>query len=382
MDLEIHDNNNTTLYVLGLESLNEHEAMRRLPLVIFIGLLSLFGIVGNLHVIIIFMCKYEHQSTYTVFVTCLAFLDLVGSCLNMPFEIVDNVLPFMFYNSAVCRIFRFSNTTVTVTSLLLLYVIAFERYRRVCKPLKLQISHTHARRNALLAFVVSVSVSWPSAVLNGHRTVILENNVTGSDCSTDDQFRGTIYPVIHYGLLFITFIISSVALTIFYIIIGRTIHKNRIKRSAMMAYDRCDQIGSSSRSSSPKQIKISVTSFSSTKSSNQNREQSDSENPDDRGRRSGVRTESPASHFKTNKITKILFLITVLLMVTYLPHLILVTIVSCKKGFDEKLGPVGSVIYRIAVRLYYINNVVNPVIYAFCDSRFRKKCAQLYKCSS
>ncbi|KAJ8299212.1 hypothetical protein KUTeg_023272 [Tegillarca granosa] len=312
MDLEVHDDN-TTLLVLQLESLNAHEAVRRLPLVIFIGLLSLFGIVGNLHVIIIFMCKYEHRSTYTVFVTCLAFLDLIGCCLNMPFEIVDNVLPFMFYNSAICRIFRFSNTTVSVTSLFLMYVIAFERYKKVCKPLKMQISH--ARRNALLAFALSITVSWPSAVLNGHRTVILKNNVTGSDCSTNDQFRGTIYPVIHSGLLFITFIISSVTLTIFYIVIGRAIQKSRIQRSAMM------------------------------------------------------------------KVTKILFLITALLILTYLPHLILVTIVSCSKGFDEKLGPVGSVIYRIAVRLYYVNNVVNPIIYSFCDKRFRKKCAQLYKCS-
>lgn len=113
--------------------LNAEEAIRRLPVVIFILILMIIGVFGNLHVLYIYYRKFN-VSTYRIFVLSLAAIDIISCCVSMPFEIADELNPYIFKAEIACKIFRFLNTCLAMATSLMLVVIASERYRRICKP--------------------------------------------------------------------------------------------------------------------------------------------------------------------------------------------------------------------------------------------------------
>jgi hypothetical protein len=164
-------------------------------MIIFISVLILLGIMGNVHVIYIYY-RFFTTSTYRIFVLSLAVIDMVSCVISMPFEISDELNPYMFQDEIsdghptyipfrsyrilefvlifcrkytkpevfeisdelnpymfqdeiACKVFRFVNFTLAITTGLMLVVIASERYRRICRPQGKQLNE----RESLYALI-------------------------------------------------------------------------------------------------------------------------------------------------------------------------------------------------------------------------------------
>ena len=78
------------------------------------------------------------------------------------------------------------------------------------------------------------------------------------------------------------------------------------------------------------------------------------------------------------KITKVAFAVSVLFVVSYLPHLILATLTAVKGSFVAAPGPVVSAVLPIVSRSTFINSVGNPFIYGIIDHRFRRIVKQMF----
>lgn len=101
-----------------LRELNDRTALRFLPVIIYMSLLMLVGIFGNLMVLIVYLRKrLKCSSDY--FILNLAFLDLLTCLIGVPVEIADLRDPYMFYAPAACKLLRtvesFSNMGSTLT---------------------------------------------------------------------------------------------------------------------------------------------------------------------------------------------------------------------------------------------------------------------------
>lgn len=81
---EIHPSVRNETMMLTLEELNQIEVHRRLAPMIYLGILIVIGVPGNLTVLFVYLLKFD-SSTYRTFIVALALIDLVGSAVCMPF---------------------------------------------------------------------------------------------------------------------------------------------------------------------------------------------------------------------------------------------------------------------------------------------------------
>ncbi|XP_052833184.1 cholecystokinin receptor type A isoform X2 [Octopus bimaculoides] len=144
--LETSSNENMTL-----EILNEKIFLMNQPTIVFIFLLYPIGILGNTAVIYIYLCCLRF-SNLNLFISSLAFFDLICCMIGINFELIDLFLPVMHPSKVICKFQRLSVFFCCIGSSLMLLAIAVERYQKVCRPTNFQISTCQGR---ILTFVIN-----------------------------------------------------------------------------------------------------------------------------------------------------------------------------------------------------------------------------------
>lgn len=368
-----------------LQEYNDEEANRRLIPVIYLGLLMLIGIPGNLIVLIVYPSRFP-KTTHRMFITGLAVADILVCVVTLPFEITEMRLQYTFYNSWCCKFFRACNTLFALSSIFILMGLSGDRFRRVCTPLKVQMTSRHATIYIMFCVVLAVIFSWPNFFISGIRLVNLGNNVTGYDCSLSDQFAKTKYPTLYGGTLFLVFIICMISLIVLYSLIGRQIVKHfqfrrRFSRSSTSKSTSSTPVSNDSRKlmstnkaeqeynnevfidNKPKETQEMLTRKSHRKSSKHH----------------STKRQSVKEDATSKKLTKIALAISLAFILSYLPHLTISLLTALKGKFLLPPGPVVSAVLPIVTRSFAINNVVNPIIYGLMDKRFRDNCKLMFK---
>ena len=77
-------------------------------------------------------------------------------------------------------------------------------------------------------------------------------------------------------------------------------------------------------------------------------------------------------------VTKMLFYITLVYFISFIPHLVLMITLMLNKPFLSSLDQVEATVFYIGLRSFLINSVANPFIYNFMDTKFRKECKKLF----
>ena len=79
----------------------------------------------------------------------------------------------------------------------------------------------------------------------------------------------------------------------------------------------------------------------------------------------------------TIRVTVMLFTVSLVFAISFLPHLTLMVVTVQKKDFLASLNPTEVQVYQFFLRIFIINNIANPIIYLFCDKKFRAGCYRL-----
>lgn len=338
---------------ISLEKLNDTERQQRIPPMIYLGVLICIGLPSNITVILVFL-KYFKKSTYRTYIVTLAIIDLTACALCMPFEIFEMVFQYTFYWDVMCKTFRFLNTVVASLSNLVIFGLSLDRCRRVCKPLKHQFTVTEARIFCFGTFLLCLLLSAPILWISGIRHVKLEQNITGYDCGTADTYRKSMLPLIHNISLFIVFAFNFTSLFVIYTKIAISICRQNRNRQTLQEID-------STRPNQRSPVYVI------------NKMEENPRNGLSHSLPQTRSTRNTVSNRKSNslKITKIAFAINLLYILSYLPYLILNIWTSAKGSFVAKPGPLSSALLPIVTRTVFINNICNPILYSFFDSRFR-----------
>ena len=78
-----------------LQDLNYQEAKQYIGGVVFVSIIMIIGIIGNLHVLYVYSFRIK-PSNYRIFILTLAVLDLLTCVIGMPFIIMDLRNPLTF----------------------------------------------------------------------------------------------------------------------------------------------------------------------------------------------------------------------------------------------------------------------------------------------
>ncbi|KAI8764407.1 orexin receptor type 2 [Biomphalaria glabrata] len=211
-----------------LMELNDAMFERLAPAIAFFVVLMLVGVVGNLVVCYIFIKKLR-KSTQNFLLLCLGVFDLLSTVVGVPSEIYD-MRHYYLYDSSpwACKWMRFLTTLPSIASILVLMVIAVDRYRKVCRPLHFQIRVSWVRKGIVVILIVSLVFSLPALYIYGLRTFETPiKNVYGHDCSVADFFMDKSYPIIYEGILAFLFAFFTFVLVVLYIRIWTETRRHR-----------------------------------------------------------------------------------------------------------------------------------------------------------
>ncbi|XP_061197739.1 orexin receptor type 2-like [Saccostrea echinata] len=356
-----------------LHKMNDELAMRYLPVIVYMLILMLMGIFGNILVCCVYCSKPTKTSSH-YFILNLAVLDLLTCIIGMPTEVTDLRYPYMFYAPAACKLLRFVESVSIIGSSITLIAVAFDRYYRICK-LGRQISVKKSKIICVVAVVIGLLTSWPACILFGEKTIELGiPGIKGVDCSTDDSVRHTIYPTLYYGFLFLLFILCLVFFTVIYAKIGAVIWKR--KKARIGEPISATPNGRALNDSNTPSDQISSDPISTEMSS-------DHEGYHDKRASSGSKHAFGKRHSRNNvrvtRTTVVLFAVTVAYVISFLPFLIVMVVRSVAKNFEESLSPEAEVAYKFSTKSYFINNAINPLIYSFLNINFRKDIKTIFK---
>jgi hypothetical protein len=84
---------------------------------------------------------------------------------------------------------------------------------------------------------------------------------------------------------------------------------------------------------------------------------------------------------RTKRITLMLFMITLVFVLSFIPHLALILLNAFNTSFIQDMTPTEVSVYNVFLRSFVINNMANPIIYGFCDKKFRSECFNcIFRC--
>ncbi|KAL3858416.1 hypothetical protein ACJMK2_013130 [Sinanodonta woodiana] len=375
---------NSNLSEQTIQNLNNQIALGNIGGIVFISISMIVGIPGNVIVIYIYLRKYQ-PSTHRTFIVCLAILDLASCCLSMPFFITVLRYPIEFFsNDVVCKIFHFLTYCLIIGSGFVLVTIAAERHRKICTPHGKQLSEKMSKYVCIIDLLLAGLLSWPGAVLYGNNKYIVgRRGPEGIQCTVSDDFAGTKYPSYFSFVLLFLFIISIIPIFIMYTLIGKQLWKMN-KRSyrknqataisevpcSTVTYNAAATQSSEDKDTNLKKNSISILS-SECKGDNEIISDDTQQYNNTKNTKDGKGNKKNRERNKTIAFTRIFFIITVVLIISFCPHWGLRFADFINKDFLANLSFAEIVAYQTFRWSFFINSIANPIIYGLYDRTFK-----------
>ena len=402
---------------------------------IFVGFLAVLGFFGNILVLIVFSIKYK-PTVYRTIILTLAVYDALLCGISLPFEVYDIYNAFTFQaDEWVCTLIRTLNHVFAINSGYTVLLMTIDRFRRVCRPLKVQMTLGVTRSSIFVIFIISILLSIPNLFIRGIHNVQIHGNITGRDCTISEKYIDTKIPTIYFVVLLLLTLTNILILVVLYLWIGHDIivhirYKKSFKPDRHNISERCHSTEVSvnkvsERCNSTETIvnNISERSYSTEVSMNtislsvphtkidnsvilpdtnlkgtplkltETLTQTESERKFVETEMTMPRTRETYNINKVDdhrlklastntdahglKITKIAVTISIFYILSYIPTLI-ENIMEGVYGVGVLSSYVSLELLDILRRTFAINNVINPIIYVFIDEKFRKDCKAVF----
>ena len=362
---------------------------------IFVGFLAILGFFGNILVLFVYSVKYK-PSVYRTIILTLAVYDALLCGITLPFEVYDIHNKFTFQaDEWVCTFFRTLIYFFIFNSGNIVLLMTIDRFRRVCRPLKAQMTIGVTWGCIFLTFIFSIILSIPNMLIRGIHNVQIYGNITGRDCTISDKYINTKIPTIYFAFLLLLCLTNISILIMLYTLIAHDIIVHvRYRKSFKPERNNISECRNST------DVCLNAISLSVTQNEINNSvdlvEQNVREHPL-KFKGMLTRTESEQK-FITNamsisrtrgtynlnkvdahglKITKIATTISIFYILSYIPTLI-ENIMEGVYGEDVLYSHISSLLLDIIKRSFAINHVVNPIIYGFIDEKFRECCKDIF----
>ena len=353
-----------------------------IPILIFLLILSVVGTIGNVQVLTVYSLRYK-ASIYKTFVLCLSSVDFIGCVLVIPFLIPYIIHPFTTRSPVLCKLSTALNYFTGCTSLLLLDVIAIERYRKICQATKAQFTVRSARCVCVGGIALGISYSMPYIVTYEINPTLIPkyDNLVGYICETGTAYEDSTFLFSVNVIIFLTFIVLVVLCIILYILVIRNIKKH-YKTKHKQQYNITGLSGNQ-----PEQKTEPADTGIKTQKKNSKSESVESNYSFDFTAETSIVTNKHSKiptrntirrrQFKSSRSTTTIFMtVSIISYTSYLPFLIYSVISRFEffQSFEDNAGAFIPFMKWMGI----LNNMVNPMVYGFMDAKFRRESSNLY----
>ncbi|CAC5414318.1 CCKAR [Mytilus coruscus] len=381
-----------------------------LPSLIYLSILLIIGLPGNLLVSYIYHTKERNITGNTksrekkssdIFIITLAWLDILNCILSVPMEIYLLRYFVQFDHPWICKLSRYVAMVLNAASSFVLLGIAVDRFIGIkYSQSKHRFTATTAIKFVIASIFLATFISTPGIILYGTQTVPLPRGIHGKTCLIEDHFAHTKYPFILSMFLTSLHLLFDTFFIILYSIVGKKVIGNR-NLSSMRLHTGKRQ----TRFKSKNVIEISHITFNNcyfTSFDALDKNKNVQLNGFKQNEKCGTFTDDPpftkqsnittkkskmpkdsAVHgkvYKAGKTTFMLFVVTIVFMLTFAPYCAIAILRNVSpENFYSKLSNIEKAFYQLFLRSYLLSSAANPVIYSFLSDRFRQQCLFLLK---
>ncbi|XP_067659288.1 orexin receptor type 2-like [Haliotis asinina] len=369
--------------------------------IVMLSLFTVFGVIGNALAFYIYSKKRD-KTTSNVFILALAATDFVVCLVVVPYTIIAESVEYEFVYDIPCKLYMFCITSNVPLSAFIMTAIAFDRYCCICHPF-LHVLTVQRAKFACVALTILSALLGVMTALNfgvyelqrleipleapGNGTsfnetlnetdvsrqtyydvmnVSLSYDVTNStgypqynetrDTEIHKVYLGVCVPGaiilsmdftrIYQKLYAGTFLLCLIAVAILYTLIYRSIlvrRRWRSKRKRMSCYTSVNGVETAAEE----------TQLTAINGNNIITDEKKSKRPF-QSRQAAIREKTLYANIKT---AAMLFVVTVVFVISFLPSWLM----------GLQIIQFSVIVYN----LYFLNNVANPIIYAFMNRAFR-----------
>ncbi|XP_061897222.1 cholecystokinin receptor-like isoform X1 [Entelurus aequoreus] len=338
-------------------------------------LIFIISVFGNLLIITVLVVNKRMRTVTNSFLLSLALSDLMMAIFCMPFTLIPNILEDFIFGAAMCKIVTYFMGLSVSISTFSLVAIAVERYSAICNPLKSRAWQTksHAYRVIAATWVLSLLIMIPYPVFSIIKTFPKTNDTVGRMCRLhwpSQQAEQTWYVL----LLFVLFFIPGVLMAVAYGLISRVLYRgmqfetkqnntetSELKNGAVAEQPNDGDDGCYVQVSNKPSSTVELPTLSSGAKTECSR-----------------RNTSEAKLQGKKRVIRMLMVIVALFFICWMP----LYFANTWKAFDLRSASrslSGAPISFIHL-LSYTSACVNPVIYCFMNTRFRKALLSTFAC--
>ncbi|XP_077439690.1 cholecystokinin receptor-like isoform X3 [Vanacampus margaritifer] len=358
---------------------NRPREMDTLRIVLY-TLIFLLSVFGNLLIIVVLVLNKRMRTVTNSFLLSLAISDLMMAVFCMPFTLIPNILEDFIFGAAMCKtVAYFMGLSVSISTFSLV-AIAIERYSAICNPLKSRAWQTrsHAYRVIAATWMLSLLIMIPYPVFSIIKTFPKANGTVGHMCrlTWPSHHAEQSWYVL---LLFILFFIPGVVMAVAYGLISRELFRGmRFEMKQNQAETTELRNGTAAESNDEDEddgCYVQVPQKSSTmelptlptSSSSLSAAAAASTPPKTERARSNT---SNAKLQAKKRVIRMLLVIVALFFICWMP----LYSANTWKAFDLKAASkaLSGIPISFIHLLSYTSACVNPVIYCFMNTRFRK----------
>ncbi|XP_052770890.1 alpha-1A adrenergic receptor-like [Mya arenaria] len=357
-------NRNNTSQTL-LDELNDRDAATLLPLTILLGVFGIVGIVGNIFVFIVYGCGKEFKDRkFRYFVLSLACINFLTCLTLIPAEILKHRNYFNFTERYFCKIKCSMNVFAASGASYCMTLVAVDRYILTCRPVLCnkvpKVSNDWARRLCLIMLLMAVLTSIPAAVLCGITSDVITDvrGYLAADiyaCEIEPYFEDGIARYVYRISLCAIQILVSLVMIVLYAKIGHTVSRamhirEDTDQEIIEMYDYRAHVGPRPRASRHQLVAPAY-----------------GQNNDE------YHHHHHHHHHHIPNNIKLLFIVTIVFIATYLIYLSL-------SWIDQKhLSQTQFLVFSMFYRSYFVHSIINPILYLKMDKHFRERCRSFMK---
>ncbi|XP_062257850.1 cholecystokinin receptor [Platichthys flesus] len=345
--------------------------------ILLYSLIFFLSVFGNLLIIVVLTLNKRMRTVTNTFLLSLAVSDLMMAVFCMPFTLIPSILKDFIFGAAMCKIVSYFMGLSVSISTFSLVAIAIERYSAICNPLKSRVWQTrsHAYRVIAATWVLAFIIMIPYPIISHLETFQRPDNTTAHQCRLKWPLpiaQQTWYIL----LLLVLFAIPGVVMIVAYGLISRELYrgiqfemghkknstdvKNGLTSTVSCGSD--DGDGCYVNVQRPLAMEMSTMAASSRPVKAER-----------------LRSNTSEAKLEAKKrVIRMLVVIVVLFFICWMP----LYCVNTWRAFDDISAThalSGAPIAFIHL-LCYTSACVNPIIYCFMNTRFRKALLATFSC--
>ncbi|XP_060071905.1 uncharacterized protein LOC132551778 [Ylistrum balloti] len=206
----------------SLEFFDRQHDIQNMLLVSVVTLMCVFGLFGNVHVVLVYTCRLKTKTTFKGCIVWLAVLDLINCIIVMPMDVTYFMHPYSNFNKTECKMRHYLGQLVTFSAVAVTLIIAIDRYRKVCMPTFRQIRYREGRLLCGVVVVITGLALIPVPFIMGKEKVEnLSYNITLHKCGLDVSFTDSVVPKLVIYIFVIVLYVASAAVVVIYFRLGK-----------------------------------------------------------------------------------------------------------------------------------------------------------------